>query len=130
MTILPAEYAGEAAHDEKGILTIGTGDKVVKLHLQCGQKPGWWNTGTVSVWIRRWADDLSIAEIHMAKHDGYAQEELDMENEEAERYPLGPKEYWRNKIVGKWTTGEDGHLVTNEEFEADWLDNQDDDMLD
>jgi hypothetical protein len=56
----------------------------------------------------------------IAQHDGYAQEELDDENEEAERYPLGPKEYWRSKIVGKWTTGADKHLITNEEFEADW----------
>lgn len=125
MTILPAEYMGEAAHNEQGILNIGTGNNIVKVLLGSPGKPGWWNTGTVSVWVRRWAHDLSIAEIHMAKHDGYAQEEIDMENEEAERYPLGAKEYWRAKIVGKWTTGEDGHLITNEEFEQDWLDDND-----
>lgn len=129
VTILPAEYIGEAAHDENGVLTIGTGDKTVKLMLGSPGRIGWWNTGTVSVYIRRFADNLSIAEIHMAKHDGYAQEELDHENEEAERYPLGPKEYWRAKMVGKYTYGLDNHLMTNEEFEADWEDDFEDDML-
>lgn len=51
-----------------------------------------------------------------------AQEELDVENAEAGRYPLGPKEYWRGRMVGKYTYGSDGHLMTNEDFEADWAD--------
>jgi hypothetical protein len=126
MTILPAEWVGKAAHDKDGMLTIGTGDKVVKLYLNKGNMPRWWQDECVDVYVRRFADDLSICEILIAQHDGYAQEELDMENEEAERYPLGPKEYWRNKIVGKWTTGEDEHLVTNEEFEADWAEDCED----
>jgi hypothetical protein len=119
-TILPAEWVGKAAHDKDGILTIGTGDKVVKLYLNKGSMPRWWNDGCVDVYVRRLSTDLSICEILIAQHDGYAQEELDHENEEAERYPLGPKEYWRAKMVGKYYYGADHHLMTNEEFEADW----------
>jgi hypothetical protein len=51
---------------------------------------------------------------------GLAQEELDEENREAERYPLGPKAYWRSKMVGKYTYGLDQHLMTDEEFEQEW----------
>jgi len=120
MTILPAEWVGKAAHDKDGMLTIGTGDKVVKLYLNKGTMPRWWKDECVDVYVRRFAHDLSIYEIMIAQHDGYFGEELDNENEEAERYPLGPKEYWRTKIVGKWITGADKHLITNEEFEADW----------
>ena len=128
-TILPAEWVGKAAHDANGILTIGTGDKVVKLHLNKGSKPGWWNDNCVDVYVRRMSTDLSICEILIAQHDGYAQEELDQENEEAERYPLGPKEYWRAKMVGKYTYGLDNHLMTNEEFEQDWDESFDDDDI-
>ena len=46
---------------------------------------------------------MSIIEIEIAAHDGPEQEELDLLNFEAERYPLGPKEYWRSKMVGKYT---------------------------
>ena len=120
MTVLPAEWVGKAAHDKDGMLTIGTGDKVVKLYLNKGTMPRWWKDECVDVYVRRFADDLSIYEIMIAQHDGYAQEELDDENEEAERYPLGPKEYWRGKQVSKYLYGQDHHLMTNEEFEADW----------
>ena len=119
-TILSAEYIGEAATNKDGMLTIGIGENIVQLLLGSPGRPGWWNTGTVSVYVRRFADDLSIAEIHMAKHDGYSQEELDNENEEADRYPLGPKEYWRTKQVGKYLYGQDQHVMTNEEFEQEW----------
>lgn len=50
----------------------------------------------------------------------YAQEELDAENAEAERYPLGAKEFWRSRLVGKATYGADAHPMTNEECESDW----------
>lgn len=125
--ILPAEYVGEAAHGPDGKLRIGEGDKVVELDLsRTGLKPEgyccWWNTHTVGVYVRRFSDDLSIAEIHMARHDGLAQEELDHENAEAARYPLGPKEYWRAKMVGKYRYGPDQHLMTDEDFEDDWAD--------
>jgi hypothetical protein len=123
--ILPAEHVGQAAHDKDGFLTIGTGNKTVKIYLNKGDKPGWWNTGTVDVYVRRMAHDLSVCEILIAQHDGYAQEELDMENEEAERYPLGPKEYWRSKMVGKFTCEQDGHSMTNEDFEKYWNEDND-----
>lgn len=125
MTILPAEWVGKAAHDENGMLTIGTGDQVVNIYLNKGSKPGWWQDGCVDVHVRRFADDLSICEILIAQHDGYVQEELDQENEEAQRYPLGPKEYWRSKQVGKYFYGPDKHLMTNEEFEAEWAECED-----
>ena len=120
MTVLPAEWVGKAAHDKDGMLTIGTGDKVVELYLTKGTMPRWWKDECVDVYVRRFAHDLSIYEIMIAQHDGYAQEGLDDENKEAERYPLGPKEYWRSKMLGKATYGVDNHLMTNEEFEEDW----------
>ena len=45
---------------------------------------------------------------------------LDAENEEAERYPLGLKEFWRSRLVGKATYGIGGHPMTDAEFELDW----------
>jgi hypothetical protein len=122
MVILSAEFVGKAAHDKNGMLTIGTGDKIVKLYLNKGDTPGWWQDGCVNVYVRRFANDLSICEILIAQHDGYAQEELDYENEQAEIYPLGPKEYWKTKMVGKYKYGLDEHLMTEEEFEKDWED--------
>jgi len=119
VTILPAEWVGKAAHDKDGMLTIGTGDKVVKLYLNKGTMPRWWKDECVDVYVRRLSSDLSICEILIAQHDGYAVEESNNENNEAERFPLGPKEYWRSKEVGKAQYA-DGHLMTNEEFEADW----------
>lgn len=119
-TVLPAEWVGKAAHDKDGILTIGTGDKVVKLYLNKGTLPRWWHDECVDVYVRRFAHDLSIYEIMIAQHDGYDNEQAEQENMEAERYPLGPKEYWRSKMVGKYTYGEDHHLMTNEEFEDEW----------
>jgi hypothetical protein len=29
-------------------------------------------------------------------------------------------EYWRGRMVGKYTYGADGHLMSNEDCEADW----------
>ena len=64
-----------------------------------------------------------ISSIIISFHgDHWAQAESDRESEEAARYPLGPKEYWRTKMVGKYTYGIDNHPMTNEEFEADWDD--------
>jgi hypothetical protein len=119
---LPAEYVGEAQHEKDGTLLIGCGDNVVQIRLSNGEKPGWWNTGTVPVYIRRLSSDLSVVEIIIARHDGLAQEALDAENEEAENYPLGPKEYWRSKMVGKYIFGEDNHKMTEEDFENYWED--------
>jgi len=123
VTLTPAEHVGQARHSADGVLRIGEGDGVVEIRLEKpGYGPGWWNTGMVDVYVRRLSSNLAVAEIIMAQHDGLAQEELDAQNLEAERYTLGPKEYWRAEMVGKWTCGEDGHLMTNEDFEADWND--------
>ena len=123
-TILPAEFVGNAAHGDDGVLRIGTprsdGSGVVEIRLTKGDLQCWWHTKTVSVYVRRFSDDLSVAEIHMAQHSGLFDEELAYQNEQAENYPLGPKEYWRSEQVGKYTYGKDNHLMTNEEFEAEW----------
>ena len=107
MYIMPAEHIGEANSPGR-ILDIG------------GVKIDVWGE-SVSVYVRRDSDDLRVIEIHIVRHDGLAQEELDQQNAEAERYPLGPKEYWRSEMVGKYTYGSDGHTMTDEEFEADWV---------
>lgn len=80
-----------------------------------------WRDGTVAVYVRRLSTDLSVIEIAMAGHDGLCEEELQAKNAEAECYPLGPKEYWRAEMVGKNTYGPDRHLMTDEEFEAEWF---------
>ena len=122
--ILPAELIGDAAPSDDGILRIGAprsdGSGVVEIRLIKRGNPCCCYTNTVSVYVRRWADDLSIAEIQMAQHDGLANEELEYQNEQAEIYPLGPKEYWRSESVGKAIYGVDNHLMTNEEFEEEW----------
>jgi len=79
-----------------------------------------WASGPVGVYVRRSSRDLSVIEIAIARHDGLAQEALEVENEEAGRYPLGPMEYWRTRMVGKYRYGPDQHLMTDEEFERDW----------
>lgn len=114
--ILPAEFVG-LARTVEGQLDIGG----VKVTAE------WSVDGTVAVYVRRESATLRVMEIHMAKHDGLAQEELDEENAEAERYPLGPKEYWRSKMVGKYRYGADAHLMTEDEFEEDWFDDSEDD---
>jgi hypothetical protein len=129
--ILPAEFVGNAAHGDDGILRIGSpssdGSGVVEIRLTKGDLPRWWNTKTVSVYVRRFADDLSVAEIHIAQHSGLFDEELAYQGEQAENYPLGPKEYWRSEMVGKYTFGSNNHFMTNEEFEEYWHDFEEDD---
>jgi hypothetical protein len=49
-------------------------------------------------------DGISVAEIIATvgdAYDAYAQEELDAENAEATRHPLGAKEYRRADLLGK-----------------------------
>jgi len=79
-----AEYCGEAAHDAEGWLTIGEpGHNVrIKLHKKTFDLVGWWNTGAVSVYVRRIVapgdvQDGEIVEIVMAQHDGLAVESED-----------------------------------------------------
>jgi death on curing protein len=116
LVIYPAEYVGELDYSDH---TIEVGD--LKIHDVHGYNPA-------GVYVRRISgktDGISVAEIIIsAVGDGYAQEELDAQNAEAERYPLGIKEYWRSRLVGKATYGVDGHPLTNEEFEADWAESE------
>ena len=129
--ILPPEFIGHAAHSDDGILRIGTprsdGSGVVEIRLTKRGDPGWWSSKTVPVYVRRWADDLSIVEIQMAQHDGLTDAELEYQNESSAIYPLGPKEYWRSELVGIAKFGLDKHFMTNEEFEEDWHDFEEDD---
>lgn len=107
-----AEFIGNLPYENN---TIRVGEHLI--HEIHGYNPA-------AVYVRRLSgktEGLSVSEIIISVvGDGYAQEGLDAENAEAARYPLGPKEYWRGRMVGKYTYGPDGHLMTNEDFEADW----------
>lgn len=113
-TIFPAEYVGPLPYTAN-VVRIGD----LEINDVYGYNPA-------SVYVRRVSGKtagLSVADIIISVvGDGYAQEELDVENNEAARYPLGAKEYWRGRMVGKYTTGSDGHLMTDAEFEAEWDD--------
>jgi death on curing protein len=116
-TIFPAEFVGSLEYTDNA---VQLGDiRISDVH---GFNPA-------GVYVRRVSGKtggLSVAEIIISVvGDGYAQEELDVENEEAARYPLGAKEYWRGRMVGKYRSGADGHLMTDAEFEADWADAED-----
>jgi hypothetical protein len=50
--------------------------------------------------------------------------ELDRLNEEAQRDPRVPKEFWRERVVGIEPWGEDDHPMTDEEFEAEWAERE------
>lgn len=106
--VLPAETFG-IAEIVDGCLDIG-GVKIPWL-AGCNHEP---------IYIRRLSTDLSVLEIHLARHDGYCQEESDHQNEMAANYPLGPKEYWRTESVGKYLYGSDAHVMTEEDFEQEW----------
>ena len=114
LIIYPAEYVGALPYE----------DHVVQLgnELSIGDVHGF---NPASVYVRRIsgkADGFSIAEIIISVvGDAYAQEELDAENAEAERYPLGAKEYWRGKLVGR-ASFPDGHVMSDDEFEEYWAD--------
>ena len=104
--ILAAEHFG-TAEAKDGKLNIG--DLEVPYRDQ-----------RADIYIRRSSKDLSVMEIHIACHDGLSQEELDRQNDEAEYHPLGPKDYWRTRMVGKYVNGHDGSLMTDEDFEEFW----------
>jgi hypothetical protein len=116
LLIYPAEYVGPLSYEDHTILV---GDLVI--HDVHGYNPA-------GVYIRRISgktEGISVAEIIIsAVGDSYAQEELEAENAEAERYPLGAKEFWRARLVGQVTYGPDDHPMTNEEFESDWEESQ------
>ncbi len=113
--ILSAEHVGEAVVID-GMLDIGGVVVPFSGHGTSADGPR-----HASVYVRRSSADLTVMEIHIARHDGLAQEALDRQNAEAEEHPLGAKEYWRGEMVGKYTTGADGHVMTDEDFEADWI---------
>lgn len=110
--VLPAEFAGMARLDN-GVLDVGGVN--VRLPVQWSDVP---------VYVRRSAVDLSVIEVAIAMHDGLAEEQLEAQNDEAERYPLGPKEYWRSSSVGKTTYGSDQHPMTEDDFEEFWADGE------
>lgn len=116
LVIYPAEYIGALPYENH---TVHVGDLVI--HDVHGYNPA-------GVYLRRISgktQGISVAEIIISVvGDSYAQEELDAENAEAERYPLGAKEYWRARLVGKAAYGPDDHLLTDQEFEADWSESQ------
>ena len=116
LVIYPAEYVGALPYADH---TVTIGDLVI--HDVHGYNPA-------GVYVRRISgktEGISVAEIIIsAVGDGYDQEELDAENAEAERYPLGVKEFWRSRLVGKATYGKDSHPMTDKEFESDWAEGE------
>lgn len=112
LVLYPAEYVG-ALHYDNGTVHVG--------QLQVNDVHGY---NPAAVFVRRVsgkAEGISVAEIIISVvGDAYAQEELDAENAEAQRHPLGVKEYWRARLVGKATYGADEHPMTDVEFEAEW----------
>lgn len=115
LVVYPAEYVGPLAYEEH---TVRIGDLVVRnVH---GYNPA-------AVYVRRVGgktEGISVAEIVVSVvGDRYAQEELDEQNAEAERYPLGAKEYWRARLVSE-AFHPDGHAMTDEEFEAEWAEGE------
>ncbi|WOX12570.1 type II toxin-antitoxin system death-on-curing family toxin [Streptomyces sp. N50] len=110
--IYPAEYVGALPY-EGDTITLGE----IEIRDVHGYNPA-------AVYVRRISgkiEGISVAEVVISVvGDFYAQEELDAENAEANRYPLGPKEYWRGKMVGRALYGPDRHPMTNEEFELEW----------
>lgn len=115
MVIYPAEYVGALSYTDH---RITLGDLTIDdVH---GFNPA-------GVYLRRISgktESISVAEIIISVvGDGYAQEELDAENAEVDRYPLGPKEYWRARLVGT-ALYDDGHTMTDEEFESEWAEGE------
>lgn len=104
--ILPAEWFGTAEAPD-GILNIGG------VRIPIGDRHA-------DIYVRRDSKELSIIEVHWTRHDGLAQEQLDHQNDEAANDPRGPKEYWREQMVGHYRYGD--HLMTDEDFEEDWND--------
>jgi len=117
--IYPAEYVGELPYE---------GNRIVVGGIEIGDVHGY---NPAAIYVRRISgkvEGISVAEIIISMvGDAYAQEELDAENAEANRYPLGPKEYWRGKLVGRALYAPDGHAMTNEEFEQEWEEAEDSD---
>jgi hypothetical protein len=121
---LPAEYIGKG-YAKNGKLNIGdlevdyVGDGYdLDAYAALGWQP-------VHVYVRRSTATLAVIEIAIGQTDRLPQETLDNQNAEAQRYPLGIREYWRGQMVGESTYGNDQHLMTDADFEQYWQDEQD-----
>lgn len=84
--ILSAEHFG-TVQTEGGVLHI-EGLEIPYLE---------WHDGKVHVYVRRSSKDLSIMEVHMTRHAGLAEEQLEQQNAEANADPRGPEAYWRDR---------------------------------
>lgn len=76
------------------------------------------------IYVRRRSSDPPVVEIAADLDGALAEEELLCDAAEAERYPLGPKEYWRTRSVGCWHYGSDDHVMTEADFEEFWADGE------
>jgi hypothetical protein len=118
------EFYGWASHGEDGILNIGTpgpnGDGLVGIPLTKDGRPGWFPTNEVAIYVTRYSDDGSIAEISMDIEDGLIFCDFDFESEQGKSSPLGPKEYARNELVGKHFYEDENRIMTDEDFEYEW----------
>lgn len=121
---LDPEFYAWASHGEDGILYIGTpqhnGNGLVDIPLTKGGKPGWFSTNEVAIYVTHYSDDGSIAAITMAIEDGLTYCDFDFRSEQGKSSPLGPKEYWRNELVGKHFYEAADRIMTNEDFEIEW----------
>lgn len=52
--------------------------------------------------------------------DGLTYCDFDFQSELGKSSPLGPKEYWRNELVGKHFYEAADRIMTNEDFEIEW----------
>jgi hypothetical protein len=113
-----------ASHGEDGILYIGTpkpnGDGLVGIPLTKDGKPGWFSTNQVAIYVIHNSDDGSITEISIAIEDGLTYCDFDFQSEKGKSSTLGPKEYWRNELVGKHFYEAADRIMTNEYFEIEW----------
>ena len=118
------DFYGWATHGKDGILSIGTpgpnGDGLVGIPLTKDGKPGWFSTNEVAIYVTRYSDDGSIAEISMDIEDGLTYCDFDFQSELGKSSPLGQKEYWRNELVGKHFYEDENLFMTNEDFEFEW----------
>lgn len=108
--ILPAEFFGVAQAID-GILNIGG----------CEVPADWYADGQIGIYIRRSSRDLATIEIHLARHDGLADEENDEKHHQAMNHPGGPKAYWYAALVGHEHDDDCGHdPMTPAEYDELW----------
>jgi hypothetical protein len=99
---LPAEFAGMAKLAPKGRPRIGHGEGIVELDMHAGAAVAECHPlceGWMDIYVRRYMGDGSIAEVLVARHDGYEKEAGKAEAEPAGRYPGCRKEFSRSAWV-------------------------------